>query len=703
MPLPHDYTERIYAGVLGKLIGVYLGRPFEGWTYEHIMAELGEINGYVHEQFNQPLIVSDDDIAGTFTFLRALPDHGNDPHLTAAQIGQTWLNYIIEERTILWWGGAGNSTEHTAFLNLKRGIDAPQSGSIATNGKLVAEQIGAQIFIDGWAMVAAGDPDLAADLARRAASVSHDGEAIFAAQVLAAMEALAFVESDLDTLIDTALSFIPKDSIIYRLIDDVRTWHAAESDWRVTRARIESQYGYDRYGGVCHVVPNHALIILSLLYGEDNFQKSLMVVNTSGWDTDCNSGNVGCLLGIKNGLRGIDADLDWRTPVADRLYLSSADGGRAISDALIETYHIVNTARAMNGLEPSAPKSGARFHFELPGAVQGFQAEDESIKIENVAGYSHYGERSLAICYDLVAHRAARLSTPTFIPPEAIDMRGYELLACPTLYAGQTVRAGIVADAANDDALMCRLFIHTYNADNLLSTTSGPLIKLNPAQEYKLTWRIPDLAGQPIAAVGLELSSAQTSTGNIYLDYLTWGGAPDTQLSPRTESGSMQQRAWIDAVSGFEINNSLYHIMQDEGTGLLMQGTREWIDYRLSAEITPHRCKACGIGAYAQGLHRYYALLLCDDDKIRLIKVLDDEIVLAEADFAWQVDNAYTLQLQLKGTRLNAWIDERLLFDLDDPDDSLDGGGIALVCIDGSMTSGTLSIQSTSRLADKTD
>jgi ADP-ribosylglycohydrolase len=93
MTLPADYTERVYAGVLGKLIGVYLRRPFEGWTYERIMAELGEIYYYVHEKLNKPLIVTDDDIAGTFTFLRALPDHDNRRDLTAAQIGQTWLNY----------------------------------------------------------------------------------------------------------------------------------------------------------------------------------------------------------------------------------------------------------------------------------------------------------------------------------------------------------------------------------------------------------------------------------------------------------------------------------------------------------------------------------------------------------------------------------------------------------------------------------
>ncbi len=230
MPLPHDYVERVYAGVLGKIIGVYLGRPFEGWTYERIVRELGEVNYFVNERFDVPLIVTDDDISGTFTFLRALPDYGNSRDLTPAQIGQTWLNYLIERRAILWWGGMGNSTEHTAFMRLKHGIEAPRSGSIALNGKVVAEQIGAQIFIDGWAMVAPGDPELAVDLARRAASVSHDGEALYGAQVLAAMEALAFVEEDIETLLDTAVGLIPKNSLIYALIQDIRDWCAGEDD-----------------------------------------------------------------------------------------------------------------------------------------------------------------------------------------------------------------------------------------------------------------------------------------------------------------------------------------------------------------------------------------------------------------------------------------------------------------------------------------
>src|SRR5829696_8858145 len=377
MPIPSDYTERVYAGVLGKIIGVYLGRPFEGWEHDRIISELGEIYYYVNERRDLPLknntlVVTDDDISGTFTFLRALPDYGNPRDLTPQQIGQTWLNYIIERRTILWWGGMGNSTEHTAFLRLKHGTPAPRSGSITLNSKVVAEQIGSQIFIDGWAMVAPGDPEFAADLARRAASVSHDGEAIYGAQMIAAMEAQAFVEPDIGALIDTGLRFIPADSTIARLINDIREWHAQEPDWRKTRERIAANYGYDKYRGACHMVPNHALIIHALLYGGGDFRRSQMIVNTSGWDTDCNAANVGCLLGIRGGLATFEGDYDWRGPVADRMYLSTADGSRAITDALTESYRIVKAAHALRGEAIADPKHGAKFHFALPGSVQGF-------------------------------------------------------------------------------------------------------------------------------------------------------------------------------------------------------------------------------------------------------------------------------------------------------------------------------------------
>ncbi|MCE2426284.1 MAG: ADP-ribosylglycohydrolase family protein, partial [Pseudomonadales bacterium] len=154
------------------------------------------------------------------------------------------------------------------------------------------------------------------------------------AQVMAAMEAAAFVESDTDKLIDIGVAQIPDDSVLYRMIGDIRDWHARHGDdWRKTFAEIKANYGYDKYGGNCHMVPNHGLIVHGLLHGNDDFQRALMIVNTSGWDTDCNSGNLGCLLGIQHGLEGIDAGPDWRGPFSDICYMPSADSGSGVTDA----------------------------------------------------------------------------------------------------------------------------------------------------------------------------------------------------------------------------------------------------------------------------------------------------------------------------------------------------------------------------------
>ncbi len=697
MAFPADYTERVYAGVLGKLIGVYLGRPFEGWWYDRIMKELGEVNYYVHEKLDVPLVVTDDDISGTFTFIRALADYGYRD-LTPQQIGQSWLNYIIENRTILWWGGMGNSTEHTAFLRLKSGIPAPRSGSIDLNGKVVAEQIGSQIFIDGWAMVAPGDPALAADLARRAASVSHDGEAIYGAQVLAAMEAQAFVEPNLSKLIDTAVTFIPKDSVIYRMIDHIREWHAEYPDWRVARESLAANYGYDKYGGNCHMVPNHGLIVLALLYGDDDFQKSLMVVNTSGWDTDCNSGNVGCLLGIKNGLAGLSKGPDWRGPVADRLYIPTADGGRAISDAVSETIALVNAGRRLAGEQPIAPKNGARYHFDLPGSVQGFQAEDTietsgTVTLTNVEGHSQTGKRSLALDYrGLAPGRVARVSTPTFTPSLEIANyflnRGYALHASPKIYPGQTITARVVADAHNRSAVTCNLFARPYGAGDALSYAAGEAVDLAPGQEAVLEWTITDSSLSPIAFVGLEINGSGGAQGRVYLDYLTWDGAPHVVLTRPAHGGQMWKRAWVNALDHSDRLMALdfwpesFRLIQNNGRGLLIQGTREWSDYQVTARMTPHMARAGGVAVRVQGLKRYYALL-CDQEKVQLIKALDGDTILAEASVGWTFGRPCELSLQVVGSRLIGSVNGQQVIDVTDTGMLLDGGAAALICEEG--------------------
>ena len=59
-------------------------------------------------------------------------------------------------------------------------------------------------------------------------------------------------------------------------------------------------------------------MIMAVLYAPDDFARAQTIVCTSGWDTDCNAGNVGCLIGAMLGLEGIDAGPDWRGPIADR-------------------------------------------------------------------------------------------------------------------------------------------------------------------------------------------------------------------------------------------------------------------------------------------------------------------------------------------------------------------------------------------------
>jgi ADP-ribosylglycohydrolase len=699
--VPADYLERVYAGVLGKLIGVYLGRPFEGWTYQRIMKELGPIQYYVHDRFDAPLVVTDDDVSGTFTFVRALAEHGVSADLTAEDIGKTWLNSIIEGRSTLWWGGNGNSTEHTAWLNLKRGLKAPHSGSIATNGEAVAEQIGAQIFIDGWALVAPGQPRLAAKLAEAAGSVSHDGEAVHAAKLIAAMEAEAFLSSDIDHLIDVGLSVIPGNSLIARLVADVRAWSSEFSDWRDARQKIEDRYGYDKFPGNCHVAPNHALIILALIYSRGDFHRAMTIVNTSGWDTDCNSGNVGCLIGVMRGLEGLEGGPDWRGPLADRALISASDGGYAVNDAARIAYDLANLGRELAGLKPlPPPKDGAQFHFSLPASVQGFAAEGDSIQSDLLAvEQGDAGGRSaLALRFrGLARGRSAAALTPVFSPPNVADMRTYDLQASPRVYPGQTIEARLVADGANTCAVTAALRIKVYGVNDRLFDMDGPPLVLKPGAEGVLSWTLPDLDGQPVQRIGVALTSREVrADGTVWLDYLRWDGAPNLVLKRPKEPSEFWRESWVNNVSLFSENfPSAFRISQDRGCGMIIHGARDWTDYRVSSEITVHLGSSAGLAARVQGLRRYYALELERGEKAQLIKVRDDDCtVLAEAPCRWRLEKPVALALEVKGHAVTGVVDGAVTLKAqDDSGAPFDNGGIGLVIVEGALSTDQVEVR----------
>jgi hypothetical protein len=704
VPIPKDYLERVYAGILGKIIGVYVGRPFEGWGHDRILRELGPIRYYVHEQLGKPLVVIDDDISGTFTFVRALPDYGNSAKISAAQIGETWLNYIIENRTILWWGGFGNSTEHTAFVRLHQGIEAPRSGSMELNGRIVAEQIGAQIFIDSWAMVAPGDPRLAFELAGKAASVSHDGEAVLAAQFLAVMEAQAFVEPDINKLFDLGLAFLPTDSLVARLVNDLRAWHAERSDWKETRKRVADVYGYDKYGGNCHIIPNCAVVLLSLLYSENDFANALMIANTSGWDTDCNSGNVGCLMGIKNGLGGIDVGPDWRGPVADRLLISSADGSRSVTDAVREAHEIVRIGSALQNAAPPNPlKNGARFHFELPGSAQGFEIDATSagagsVHLSNVEGESRLGTRSLALQFDRMSRGASvRVGTRTFMTPAEAQETHYALMASPTLYPGQTVRAGVKAAADHSACVAVRLYVSVYGRDDLIEISRGPEVEIPAGGGTELVWKIEDLGGAPIASVGIELTSESTASGTIYLDYMDWSGVPNARFRRVGDPGEVSRmwlRAWVNAVDNAATRwPNAFHLSQSNGIGLFVIGGDDWRDYAVTSTITPRVARSFGLAARVRGLRRYYGFLLTANQTAQIVRRFGQTTVLSETEFFWEFERPYELKLEVSGMEITGSVNGKEILTVTDSAAEVDTGGFGFICEEGLVLSDELAVQ----------
>lgn len=670
-----NYEKTVYAGILGKMIGVYAGRPVEGWTYDHIRERFDQIKTYVNDQVGMPLHVPDDDLSGTFAFLRCLEDFG--PEAQAADFGETWLNYLIENRTVFWWGGMGRSTEHTAYLRLKAGISAPQSGSIATNGAAIAEQIGALIFIDGYAMICPNDPVRAMAYARQAASVSHDGLAVELACFWCALESLAFAERNLDTLLDRALAF-PWSERLHRLVDDVRAYCRQEQDWRVVRDWLDEAYGYHLYPGNCHVVPNFALMLASVLLGGDSFSKALEIVISSGWDTDCNAGNICCFNAIRLGLEALDSH--WRDPCHDRFYVISSLGCRCTADAATETARILAIHNRIYGM-PQA-KRQMRYSFHLPGSTQGFShcpvVEGNETPARNVnAGDA--AQNGLI----LMPHTA--LSVPVFY--ETKDRYGgYELIGSPTLYETQTV----VCCLSCDDTASVRPYVVTCQG-----VKRGPVWTVSGT--FRGTWTVPDLGGMPVERFGVERLD-EDAASRVLLTGVDWQGAPKRLCIAgclrREEDGSALRPfdAFTSSARQFQVDKvHTFCISHPAADGVADLGCEDWRDYRVSARVIPSLSTRCGLLARTHGHRKYYAAVLEDQHWLRLIaRDGDKETVLASAPFDHPWDQPLTLSLECSGTHLRATADGCVL---EAEDGRFAGGGAGMLVSEGSMLVDELKVE----------
>ncbi len=620
----HDYDRQVYAALLGKVIGVYLGRPVEGWSKAEIARRVGVVDRYLDAELQVPLVVADDDISGTLTFVRALEDSGLYADTPPDFFGKTWLNYLIENKTILWWGGMSLSTEHTAYLRLKQGVPSPESGSAARNGRVIAEQIGAQIFIDGFGLVAPGNPELAARLARMAAQVSHDGEAVHAAVVVAVMASLAFVEKNLEKVLDAAIKFIPADALIARVHRDVREWARLDRDWERTFDRIEERYGYRIYGGNCHVIPNHAVMVMAWSYAGNDFFEAQKIVNSAGYDTDCNAANVGCVSALIAGLERLDDKYDFRTPFADRLIIPSAEGTYAVTDVWNEAQRIARIGRRIAGETPEP--FGPWQNFSQPGAVHGYQSE--SLAIGNPDG------RGLRIA----AAAAGELETPVLYPSGGAG--AYQFLGTPRLYSGYRVKARFSGRG--------RLGMWIGTADQILRS---PRVD---AAAGALEWTLPDTGAQPVRRFGFNIEAGS----ELVLEAVDF--APSMELDFGDRAGGEGWITDLDLIRGAFSDDPapVVHFGKNRGVGVGVTGTLDWVNYRIGCDFKIHAADRAGIVFRYQGLCRYYAVVKTRTG-LELIRNHYSETVLASIPLSWENDRRYRLEVTLRGPAITVSLEGR--------------------------------------------
>lgn len=661
--IPSNYLEKVYAGFLGMNIGIRLGAPVEPtiWTYERIQNTYGDIRGYVKDYIH---FAADDDANGPYYFLRALKDDARDREPEPQDVGQAWLNYAREGVGMFWWGGYGRSTEHTAYLNLKAGVPAPQSGSIAQNGKTIAEQIGGQIFIDTWGLVSPCDPAAAARRAAISASVSHDGEGLEGARFIAACISLAFCMDDIGLIVDTALQQVGQASVYRRVAEAVIAFHREQpEDFRACRRMLERDFGYDKYPGVCHIIPNAGVCVLAMLYGAGDFARTVEIATMCGWDTDCNAGNVGTVLGVMRGIAGIPNH--YRRPINDMLVLSGITGSLNIMD--IPSYAKELALLGYRMCAEEAPKSlldsfreeEVYFDFELPGSTHGFHVSDPfTTSIRHTEERAFHGKGALCVQVDRVGRfEGGRVFYKPFYRRADFSDERYSPVFSPRAYAGQQVSFHLYLDQwEGTQPLVVAPYVRLSMSGKILNLGYRPLVR---DQWQEIAFTIPDTQGEPVDEVGFlyEGNCKDKTLGRILLDEFRIYGKAEYRVE------LAKQKIEFGCLTPFSQNLGAW--VPEEGRlhaiscGLAQCFTGRYYarDVQLTAPVRPENGEGHALAVRAQGAMRGYYAGFGQSGKLRIYKQDFGLCPLAECDFDWQYGREYQLTLRAEGNNITLLVD----------------------------------------------
>lgn len=294
-----EYRSKMKAGWLGQMAGVGWGAPTE-FKYNAMIIPEEDVPEWKAGMINQQY---QDDIYVEMTFLKTLEDHGFDVSIRQAGIDFANSQYML-------W-----HANYYGRANLRAGIAPPYSGHPKYNSH--ADDIDYQIEADYSGLIAPGMPQAVVDLGDKFGRIMNYGDGVYGGQFVGAMYAEAFFESDIHKIIDAGLACIPEGSQYAEAINDVISWHKEDpDDWQKTWQMIEDKYNlnpeYRKFscsgtGKEFNIDAklNGAYIVMGLLYGNGDMDKTIVISMRCGADSDCNPSNAAGVLATSLGMENL--------------------------------------------------------------------------------------------------------------------------------------------------------------------------------------------------------------------------------------------------------------------------------------------------------------------------------------------------------------------------------------------------------------
>ena len=335
--------ERIRAAWQGRISGCLLGKPVEMISMREgpeglhsFLKDSGSLplRDYVkymdHEMLrgaNKKCCLGmmdkaevDDDITYLVLALMMMEQHGID--LTTDDVARSWINLLPV--------GATFTAERDSYLklieksNMAYQFGGPRSFDFEEiNDGEYNDWIGAQIRIDMYGWVLPGKPKLAAELARRDASLSHRDCAVEASAYIAALCALIPVSSTREAAVLSALELIDSESDAYKAVEI-----------GIQNKNQPATNLHEYYGDMSpvHSLNNFAVVVWAFLSFQDSFDEAIGETICCGWDTDCTGATVGGLLGLAQG----SIPSSWTDPWQGRVLTAIAGVGELDLEQLVQ-------------------------------------------------------------------------------------------------------------------------------------------------------------------------------------------------------------------------------------------------------------------------------------------------------------------------------------------------------------------------------